>query len=94
MYTNIDTSSALKHFFATSPFCSYLYTHLQDALLQALFILMTHNLFRFGNTYWVQTNGTAMGTPAAPMYATVVFAICEIEIIPRFRSAYRIRPLH
>lgn len=88
MYTNIDTPSALtalKHFFATSPYCSHLQPDLQTALLQALSILMTHNVFRFGNTYWVQTNGTAMGTPAAPMYATVVFAIREIEIIPRFQ---------
>lgn len=88
MYTNIDTPSALtalQHFFATSPFCSHLQPNLQAALLQALSILMAHNVFRFGNTYWVQNNGTAMGTPAAPMYATVVFAIREIEIIPRFQ---------
>lgn len=87
MYTNIDTPSALqalKQFFATSPYCSHMPAKLQDALLTALSILMNHNVFRFGNTFWLQLNGTAMGTPVAPMYATVVFAICEIEIIPRF----------
>jgi hypothetical protein len=89
MYTNIDTPSALKtlkQFFSTSPYCSHMPVRLKEAILCALTILMNHNVFRFGNTYWVQLNGTAMGTPPAPMYATVYFAVFEIEIIPRFRE--------
>ncbi len=88
MYTNIDTVSALEAlqtFFACLPYCSYMHPTLQAALLSALSILMEHNVFHFKDTFWVQLNGTAMGTPVAPMYATVFFAIHEIQCIPLFQ---------
>lgn len=80
MYTNIYTATALalQHFFATSPYCSYMHPSLQAALTSSLSILMEHNVFHFGNTFWVQLNGTTMGNPVAPMYATVFFAIHEM----------------
>jgi hypothetical protein len=88
MYTNIDTVTALEtlqQFFATSPYCSYMHPTLQAALISSLSILMEHNVFCFGNTFWVQLNGAAMDTPVAPMYATVFFAIHEIQCIPLFQ---------
>ena len=36
-----------------------------DFLLKCLGLIMTHNVFQFGPTYWLQTVGTAMGTPVA-----------------------------
>jgi hypothetical protein len=88
MYTNIDTISALEafqHFFNTSPYCFYMDNNLKVSLISALSILMFHNMFHLGDTYWVQCNGTAMGTPAAPMYATLFFAIHELTCIPQFQ---------
>ena len=90
MYTNIDTEHALhsigsylqryKRQFADIPL---------DALLEALALVMTHNVFSFGDTYWLQLSGTAMGTPPAPSYATIVYAIHEATLIAKYsRNLY------
>jgi hypothetical protein len=34
---------------------------------------MNNNIFSFGDTYWLQINGTPMGTPAAPLYSIITF---------------------
>ena len=87
MYTNIDTPHALEKittFLAT-------YNHPQvnvPALIQALRIIMTHNLFKFGDTFWVQLTGTAMGAPPAPSYATLYYNLHEQDIIPTHSSLF------
>jgi hypothetical protein len=84
MYTNIDTKHALKEI------GDYLSVHREQCLVppfiikQALALIMNHMIFQFGDTYWHQLTGTAMGTPPAPMYATIYFAIHEATIISEF----------
>lgn len=94
MYTNIDTAHALtviREFLSNSelikrvPPSDPAYVNHQ-AVLDALRILMYHNVFQFGDTFWCQKTGTAMGTPPAPMYATIYFLIHELVVIPLFRQ--------
>ena len=63
MYTNIDTTSALNtiNIFLRS---SNSYKHLPiDIILTGLELLMTNNVFQFGDCFFHQQTGTAMGTP-------------------------------
>jgi len=47
---------------------------------------MDNNIFKFGDTYWLQTQGTAMGTPAAPLYSIITFGYFEnTSILPTFK---------
>ena len=86
MYTNIDTDHALevsKIFFKTHDLCLPIRER-ADMILEALELLMHNNLFQFGDTYWLQKDGTAMGAPPAPAYATIYYSIHELDLIARF----------
>lgn len=89
MYTNINTADAIR------TIVDYLQQHpnmLQaigvslDLFTRCLRTVMNHNVFRFGDTYWVQLSGTAMGTPPAPMYATLYFGILEQRFLPIYNE--------
>lgn len=87
MYTNIDTDHALAviaEFLRTSPLCA---DAPRAAIVQGLEILMRNNIFKFGDTFWHQTEGTAMGTPPAPPYATLYFGIHELDIVPKYQQS-------
>jgi hypothetical protein len=83
MYTNISTAHALQ------VISDYLATHEfagvpADALIAALTLIMKNNVFTFGDTTWKLKCGTAMGTPPAPPYATLYFAIHEDNLLNEF----------
>ncbi|KAL3800087.1 hypothetical protein ACHAWO_012686 [Cyclotella atomus] len=55
-----------------------------DAVLDAMVIIMKNNIFEFGTCYFLQLVGTAMGTSAAVMWATLYFAYHEVHtLIPK-----------
>eukprot|EP00956_Cyclotella_meneghiniana_P024221 scaffold48325_cov40-Cyclotella_meneghiniana.AAC.3 len=56
----------------------------KEALIEAMNIVFQNNLFKFGDTYWRQKSGTAMGTPPAPPYATIFYAIHENEMLKKW----------
>ena len=50
---------------------------------------MKNSVFQFGDTFWLQKKGTAMGTPPAPTYANLFFAIHENRILPKYSTNIR-----
>jgi len=87
MYSNIDIDTGLDMF-------KILFDKYKDSIpltfpieffLSVLEIVMRNNIFTFGDTHWLQTTGTAMGTPAAPLYSIITFGIYEnTQILNRF----------
>ena len=78
MYTNIPTPWALHSI------GRHLRDHAHDypdvpaqATIDALRIVMKNNIFTFGDLVLQQVNGTAMGTPPAPPFATIYYALYE-----------------
>ena len=79
MYTYIDTKHGLW------AMAEWLKLHKHElppnfpteVILAGLQIVMTNNVFAFGNTYWLQACGTAMGTIIAVIYATIYYSLHE-----------------
>ena len=88
MYTNILMDHALTTIATYLHQCPY--CHNSGAIIQGMEILMCNNVFQFGDTYWIQLTGTAMGTPSAPACATLYFRIHELNFLPQFRSAFNL----
>ncbi len=86
MYTNIDTDHALETI-ATFLRANKLAKGLPaDAIISGLELIMRWNVFKFGDTFWRQLTGTAMGTPPACVYATLYFAIHELAMPTHLRK--------
>jgi len=83
MYTNIDSTTGL------GALSKLLRTHKESTdpsfptefVLTTMEIIMNNNIFMFGDTYWIQLKGTAMGTPAATLYSILTFGHHENENI-------------
>ena len=87
MYTNIDTPHAIE---VISKWLDNLSPNLHQqfplgAVKEAMKIVMTGNIFQFGDAYFLQLLGTAMGTSAACMWATIYFSVHESDcLLPGF----------
>ena len=75
MYNNIDTDHAIT---VISWWLTDLDTRHQtplffplEAVIDAMKIIMKNNIFEFGDCYFLQLLGTAMGTLSAIMWATI-----------------------
>ena len=56
-----------------------------DAVREAMVLVMRNNIFEFGDLCFIQLLGTAMGTSAAVMWATLYYAYHEVHtIIPKY----------
>jgi len=56
-----------------------------EEILEALTIILDHNVFAYGDTFWRQLKGMAIGAPVACVVATLFFAYHEIKhMIPTF----------
>ena len=47
---------------------------------------MLNNIFSFGDMTFKQMNGTAMGTPPAPPYATIYYWLHESKFLPQYQN--------
>ena len=75
----------MKVFLQTQVNQQHLDPDLFIAINTGLDILMRNNLIQFGDTYWLQLEGTAMGAPPspAPPYATIAYGHHEQKFVPR-----------
>ena len=84
MYTNIKTGAAIHRI---GQFALENREHLNVppvVLMDTLRLLMTNNVFQFGDKFWLQKVGTAMGAPPAPPWATIFFGINKERVLARF----------
>jgi hypothetical protein len=89
MYTNIDTSLGLETLkdFLLENSTGISTSFPTNLFLQIMELVMRNNIFSFQDTYWLQTSGTAMGTPVACAYATTTYGHYENSILlPNFKS--------
>ena len=78
MYTNIDTTHALQTISDYLHRNTFVYRDLPiRTIIDGLRLLMNNTIFQFGDTWWRQKTGTAMGAPPAPPYATIYYGIHE-----------------
>jgi hypothetical protein len=79
MYTNINTDHGIE---IIGKWLELHKTELPvsfpiEFIVEGLKIVMTRNVFEFGDSSWLQKNGTAMGTAAACIYAEIYYSYHE-----------------
>jgi hypothetical protein len=89
LYTNIDVDTGLMAF--RTLFNTYKdsipQTFPTEFFLSTLEIVMKNNIFTYGDAFWLQVQGTAMGTPAAPLYSIITFGVHEdTQILNNFQQ--------
>ena len=62
-------------------------------LKRLIMLVLTNNIFRFGDKIYKQIKGTAMGTPMAVNYANLFLDKFETEMLNDFEKQHKLRPL-
>lgn len=96
LYTNIDIPDGLdevKNFLNmilgfNNPE-DRLIPELRDLILEVLRIILKNNYFSFRQQYFLQLIGTAMGTPAAVVFANIYMFMKEKKVIERNKDSIR-----
>jgi hypothetical protein len=58
-----------------------------DFILASIAEIMRNNIFQFGDTYWRQKRGCAMGTSSAVNYACLYVGLLEVRrLLPRYHN--------
>ena len=87
MYTNIPTNTAImliaKHIHTSVPEER---PKQNEALISALMLVMLKNIFSFRDMIFKQMNGTAMGKPPSPPYATIYYGLNESKFLPQHQK--------
>jgi hypothetical protein len=89
MHANIDTSHGLQ---VISDWLSLYKDDLpadfpSDMVNASLKLIMTDNILQFGDTFWRQLRGTAMGTSTAVNYANLYVGLLEVTtLLKKFRK--------
>eukprot|EP00957_Ditylum_brightwellii_P153553 11686912-Ditylum_brightwellii.AAC.1 len=82
MYTNLKTEVALDALgkYLTENNAQFCHLPLK-AIKTALTIIMTYNVFTFGDAYFLHLTGAVMGTPPARDYAQATFGTHKVLMI-------------
>jgi hypothetical protein len=89
MYSNIDTAHGLE---VIAQWLRLYKTDLpenfpSDMINAALQLVMSDNILQFGDTFWRQLRGTAMGTSTAVNYANLYVGLLEVtRLLPMFKK--------
>jgi hypothetical protein len=88
MYTNIDTVHGISEVRKFIRFSNKANVHQRKAVIEALYLIMNNNIFTFGDTNWIQLDGTAMGVCPSCCYAMIYFAPHEAYIREKYKELY------
>ena len=93
MYTNIDLNHAtqvMQDWMDTLPKTfqdNEFNRQSQNAILEGLNLITRNNLMQFGDTYFLQLIGTAMGTSVAVIFANLYYGWHEkTYILPHYKT--------
>lgn len=88
MYTNICTDHAIEVIFEWLDSLTLPADFPLEAVKEAIELVMRNNIFEWGDMYFLQLLGTAMGTSAACMWATIYFAVHETrKLLPDYKPS-------